>query len=74
MRTFYFDMRDGVPVRDRVGVQLPTSAAAIEHSKMLARRFSHQHPLKDSELVIAVIDESGAELHREAVYPAANGV
>lgn len=71
MRTYYFDIRDGVPVRDRVGVQLPTCAAAIAHSKTLAQRLGHEHPVGDSNLVIAVIDESGAELHREKVYPSA---
>jgi hypothetical protein len=35
MRTFYFDMKDGVPIRDRVGLQFPTAAGAIEHSKSL---------------------------------------
>jgi hypothetical protein len=69
MRTFYFDMKDGVPIRDRVGLQLLTAAGAIEHSKELARRFGHEHPLKDRDLSITVIDESGSELHRERVYP-----
>ena len=39
MRTSYFDMKDGVPIRDRVGLQFPTA----EHSKELARRFGHEH-------------------------------
>jgi hypothetical protein len=69
MRTYYFDMKDGVPIRDRVGIDFPTSAGAIEHSKELARRFSHDHPLKDRDLVIVVVDESGSEIHRQRVYP-----
>ena len=69
MRTFYFDMKDGVPVRDRVGLQFPTAAGAIEHSKQLARRFSHEHLVKDPNLAIIVVDESGSEIHREQVYP-----
>jgi hypothetical protein len=73
MRTFYFDMKDGVPIRDRVGLQFPTAAGAIEHSKELARRFSHEHPLKDSDLAIVVIDESGSEVHRQQVYPNVRG-
>jgi hypothetical protein len=73
MRTFYFDMKDGVPIRDRVGLQFPTAAGAIEHSKELARRFSHEHPLKDRDLAIVVIDESGSEVHREQVYPKVRG-
>ena len=69
MRTFYFDMKDGVPIRDRVGLQFPTAASAIEHSKELARRFRHERPLKDRDLAIVIIDESGSEVHREQVYP-----
>jgi hypothetical protein len=66
-------MKDGVPVRDRGGLQFPTAAGAIEHSKELARRFSHEHPVKDPGLAIVVIDESGTEIHREPVYPAVCG-
>ena len=69
MGTYYFDMKDGIPIRDRVGLQFPAVAAAIEHSKWLARRLSHVHPLKDSDLSIVVVDESGSEVHREQVYP-----
>jgi hypothetical protein len=74
MPTFYFDMKDGVPIGDKVGLKLPTNAAAIEHGKELARRFSHEHPVKDSGLSIIVLDESGAEIHREHVYPVVRGM
>ena len=66
-------MKDGVPIRDRVGLQFPTAAGAIEHSKYLAQRFSHEHPLKDPDLAIVVIDESGSEVHREQVFPSVRG-
>jgi hypothetical protein len=69
MRTFYFDMKDGIPVGDRVGLQFSTAGGAIEHSKQLARRFSHEHPLGDHDLAIVVIDESSNEIHRERVCP-----
>jgi hypothetical protein len=62
-------MKDGVPIRDRVGLQFPTGAGAIEHSKELSRRFSHEHLLKDRDLSIIVIDESGSEICREQVGP-----
>jgi hypothetical protein len=68
MRTFYFDTRDGVPTRDRKGLEFPTAAGAIEHSKELVRRLRSDPRLRDSDLSIAVIDESGAEIHREPVY------
>src|SRR5664279_5188181 len=47
MRTYYFDMKDGVPIRDRTGLRFSTDADAIKHSKELARRFSHDHRLKE---------------------------
>lgn len=69
MRTYYFDMRDGIPTRDRKGIEFPTAAAAIAHSKELARRLRDEPRLIDPALAIVVVDESGAEVHREPVYP-----
>lgn len=69
MRTYYFDLKDGVPTRDRKGLKFPNAVGAIEHSKELARLLRHDPRLKDRSLSIVVVDESGAEVHREAVYP-----
>jgi hypothetical protein len=69
MRTYYFDMKDGVPTRDRLGVEFSTTAEAIAHSKELAQRLRNEPRLKDPSLAIVVIDESGGEVHREQVYP-----
>jgi uncharacterized protein DUF6894 len=69
MPTFYFDRKDGIPIRDRAGLEFPAVADAIAHSKELARRLSNQQPRKDPTLSIVVINESGAEVHRERVYP-----
>lgn len=69
MRTYYFDLKDGVPTRDRKGLKFPNAVGAIEHSKELARLLRHDPRLKDRSLSIVVIDESGAEVHREPVYP-----
>ena len=68
MRTYYFDLRDGLPTRDRKGIEFSTAAAAIEHSKELARRLRSERRLRDPGLVIIVIDESGSEVHRELVH------
>jgi hypothetical protein len=70
MRTYYFDMKDGIPTRDRTGLEFPTSAGAIEHSRDLARRIRHDPRITDRRLSIVVVDEAGTEIHREAVYPA----
>jgi len=67
MPTYYFDMQDGVPIRDRKGLQFPTNTGAIEHSKELARRFSHDPRRKERIQSIIVLSESGAEIHREPV-------
>ena len=69
MQTYYFDMKDGVPVRDRAGLEFRTDSQAIMHCKKLARRFSHERLIRDDNLFVVVINESGAEIHREPVYP-----
>jgi hypothetical protein len=69
VQTYYFDMKDGATVRDRVGMAFPTAAHAIEHSKMIARRFGEEHPDRDPNLLIIVLTENGSEIHREQIYP-----
>ena len=39
MYMFFFDMKDGVPLRDLVGIEVMTGAEAIEHSKELCTAF-----------------------------------
>ena len=68
MGTYYFDIKDGVPARDRTGIEFPTAGGAIEHSKELARRLSGDPQLNDPDLFISVLDESGTEIHREPVH------
>ena len=69
MRTYYFDMRDGIPVRDRKGLEFPTAGSAIEHSKSLARQMRDDPRASGRTFSIVVIDQSGAEIHRELVDP-----
>lgn len=69
MRTYYFDLKDGVPVRDRQGLEFPSPGGAIAHSKDLAQRLRAERRLQDPQLTIRVLDESGTEIHREPVYP-----
>ncbi|UWU94872.1 DUF6894 family protein [Bradyrhizobium sp. CB1015] len=71
MRIYYFDIRDGVPVRDKAGLELASDGAAIAHSKGLADQVRREKPKGHPELQIVVIDESGREVHRERVYPGA---
>ena len=67
MRTYYFDKKDGAIARDTVGLPFPTIAAAIEHGKHLARQLRGDPRIDDPDLYIRVIDETGAEVHRELV-------
>ncbi len=71
MRTYYFDTKDGVPVRDNAGVELANPAAAIEHGKALARQMRIRSPGGNPDLYITVLDQTGREIHREPVYPGA---
>lgn len=72
MRTYFFDVKDGVPVRHKGGLQFPTEAAAIEHSQQIARLLRGDPRNIHLGLYISVIDESGAEVHREQVYKGAD--
>ena len=69
MRTYYFDMKDGVPIRRRMGLEFATTGGAIEHGKELARRLRRDPRITDRLLSIVVVDESGAAIHREPVHP-----
>ena len=50
MQTYYFDMKDGIPTRDRTGLEFATRAGAIEHSRDLARRLRHDPRITDRRL------------------------
>jgi hypothetical protein len=68
MQTFFFDMKDGVPMRDRVGVEFETDAEAITHCKELARQFRQGSLRDDKELEIAVVNSVGREIFHEFVH------
>ena len=69
MQTYYFHIMDGATIRDKRGLEFPTVGGAIEHCKDLMRRLRDDPRLtNDPALSISVIDESGAEIHRERVY------
>jgi hypothetical protein len=59
MQTFYFDMKDGVPMRDRVGVKLEGNAEAIVHCKELAQHIRDGSLRDDQDLEIAVVNSLG---------------
>jgi hypothetical protein len=63
---FYFDVRDGVPVRDKVGREFRLVSEAIEFSKTYARTL--RGPGNRRDLRVSVINEHGSQIHEEPVY------
>jgi hypothetical protein len=68
MQTFFFDMKDGVPMRDRIGIGFDSNVEAIAHSRVLAKHFRDDSLRDDQDLEISVVNASGREIHREFVH------
>lgn len=68
MQKFFFDMKDGVPLRDRIGIDFKTNDDAINHCKELAQHFRDDSLRDDQDLEISVVNASGREIHREYVH------
>jgi hypothetical protein len=68
MQKFFFDMKDGVPMRDGVGIDFKNDLEAIEHCKELAQHFRDGSLLDDQNLEILVVNSGGREIHREFVH------
>jgi hypothetical protein len=65
---FFFDMKDGVPLRDRIGIEFNTNLEAIEHSHVLAQHFRDDSLTDDQDLEISVVNALGREIHRKFVH------
>jgi hypothetical protein len=68
LQNFYFDMRDGILIRDRIGKRFALNAEAIDHSKRLAARLRSESGHDEPDLTICVMDELDHEIHREPVH------
>jgi hypothetical protein len=68
MQTFFFDMKDGVPMRDRIGLEFNSNAEAIAHCGKLAEHFYRDSLTDDKDLEISVVNAVGREIHREFVH------
>jgi hypothetical protein len=68
MSKFFFDMKDGVPMRDRVGLEFNTNADAIAHCGFIAEQFYRDSLIDDQDLEISVVNALGREIHREFVH------
>jgi hypothetical protein len=61
-------MIDGVPFRDRIGIDLEGNAEAIQHCKELAQHFRDGSLRDDQDLEITVVNSLGREIYREFVH------
>lgn len=68
MQKFFFDMKDGVPMRDRFGIDFKGNLEAIEHCKELAQHFRNDSLRDDKDLEISVVNALGREIYREFVH------
>jgi hypothetical protein len=68
MQKFFFDMKDGVPMRDRIGMEFKTNAEAIAHCGVIAEHFYRNSLTDDQDLEISVVNALGREIHREFVH------
>ena len=68
MQTFFFDMIDGVSLRDRTGVAFDSHVEAVAHSRVIAKHFRDESLRNDQDLEISVVNASGREIHREFVH------
>lgn len=74
MHTYFFDIKDGVTVRDRLGISFKLDSEAIEHSIFLAKEMRAKSTIIEIDLRISVINDSGREVHVELVAPNAAGI
>lgn len=68
MQKFFFDIKDGVANRDRLGIEFKTNAEAITHCKEMAKDFRDNSLRDDQDLEILVINEVGREIYRQFVH------
>jgi hypothetical protein len=68
MQKFFFDMKDGVPMRDQMGIEFNTNAEAILHCKELVQHWREGSLRDDKDLEISVVNSLGREIHREFVH------
>jgi hypothetical protein len=68
MQKFFFDLKDGVPHRDTVGVEFNTDAEAIGHGREIAQHFRDESLRDDQDLEITVVNSLGREIYREFIH------
>jgi len=64
MPHFYFDLKDGVPLRDRSGYDCFDDRQARHRADDLARDAAVKHPDLIGKAYISVINDRGNEIYR----------
>jgi hypothetical protein len=68
MPRYFFDINDGHRLLDPSGSDCKNDAAAIEKARVLAIGVSLDKPAVDPKRHIAVIDDTGQEISKVAIY------
>jgi hypothetical protein len=64
MSVFYFDLKNGVSNRDRVGYDCHNVREAKNHADDMARQIGIEKPETVGKGYISVIDQNSNEIHR----------
>ena len=68
MPLYYFDLKDGIPVRDREGHQCTDDKDAIFQGAFIAQRIGTEWPEYSGRgHYISVVNEEGHEIHRALI-------
>ena len=68
MQKYFFDMKDGVPMRDKIGIEFNTNAEEITHCEELAQHWRDKSLRDDKDLEISVVNSLGREIYKEFVH------
>jgi hypothetical protein len=70
MPKYFFDLKNGVPVRDHDGHECADDQEAIFHGTFIAQRIGTERPEAAGHGYISVVNEEGDEIHRAPVVSA----
>jgi hypothetical protein len=71
MALHFFNLKDGIPVRDRKGHECANDDEAIFHGTFIAQRIGTERPdYAGRGHYISVVNEEGNEIHRAPIESA----
>jgi hypothetical protein len=70
---YYFDLRNGVPIRDKNGLDFELVSGAILHAKKLAAELRAEHRPMMQDARVCVINEQGSVVHEESLLEKTQG-